>query len=214
MRKFSLMEDGPLKPVILMAAVLTCVLPGIVRAQDKAEDPAHEELRTLRKEMVESFNKRDISGLLKHVHKDVVITWQNGEVSRGHEGLKKYFDRMLVGDKSVVVDIKADPQLPEVSQLYGGKTPTMAVAYGTLNDHYKLRDGKDFKMNSLFSAALVKENGQWWIVDFHASTNVFDNEVLELAVKKTMMYSAGAGLVVGLVLATIVCLVVGKKRNA
>jgi ketosteroid isomerase-like protein len=204
-----------MKPVFVGAVVLACWLPSLARAQDtKGEDPAHEELRTLRKAIVESFNKRDIDGLLKHVHKDVVVTWQNGEVSRGHDGVKKYFDRMLVGDKSVVVEIKADPQLPELSSLYGGKTPHTAVAYGTLNDHYKLRDGMDFKMNSLFSAVLVKENGQWSIVNFHASTNVFDNEVLHQAIRTTMIYSAGAGLVAGLLIATVVCLVVAKMRKA
>jgi ketosteroid isomerase-like protein len=204
-----------MKPVFALAVVLVCCLSGPVRAQDKKdEDPAHEELRSVRKALIESFNKRDVDGLLKHVHKDVVVTWQNGEVSRGHAGIRKYFERMLVGDNSVVVEIKADPELPELSSLYGGKTPNTAVAYGTLNDHYQLRDGMDFKMNSLFSATLVKENGQWWIVNFHASTNMFDNEVLHQTVKKTMIYSAGAGLAAGLLLAGIVWFVVGKMRKA
>jgi len=197
-----------------MAVVLACGFSGPVLGQQEKEDPAHDELRAVRKAMVEAFNKRDIDALLKHVHKDVVITWQNGEVSRGHDGLRKYFERMLVGPQSVVLEIHADPQMPELASLYGGKTPTLAVAYGTLNDQYKLRNGMEFKMDSLWSATLVKEAGAWSIVDFHASTNVFDNEVLNVAVKKTMMYAGGGGLAVGLLLATLVCVVMGRRCRA
>jgi hypothetical protein len=59
-----------------------------------AEDPAHEELRTLRLSIIDAINKGDIDSVIKHVHPDAVITWQNSEVCRGQKGLREFFERM------------------------------------------------------------------------------------------------------------------------
>jgi ketosteroid isomerase-like protein len=197
-----------------LAVVLACALPAPLSAQEKTENPAHEELRSVRKAMMDAFNQRDIDALLKHVHKDVVVTWQNGEVSRGPAGIKKYFDRMLVGDQSVVVDIKTDPQVTELASLYGGKTPSTAVAYGKFNDTYKLRDGMDFNMDSLWSATLVKENDRWLIVAFHASTNVFKNDVLNLYVNRAMWLAGGIAGIAGLLIGLLVGRLSAGKKSA
>lgn len=53
-----------------------------------AENPAHEELRTLRLTIIDAINKGDIDGVIKHIHPDAVITWQNSEVCRGQKGLR------------------------------------------------------------------------------------------------------------------------------
>src|SRR5438552_462324 len=101
----------------LLLSVALLLAPIGVPAQDKAkdndqksknEDPIHEELREVKKAMTEAFKNKDLDALLKHVHKDVVVTWQNGEVSRGHKGLREYYDRMLTGEKSVLANVDAD----------------------------------------------------------------------------------------------------------
>ena len=67
-------------------------------AEDKnKEDPAHEELRALRKGLVEAIQKNDVDDLLTYLDPDVVVTWQNGEVSRKPDGVKAYYDRMMKG---------------------------------------------------------------------------------------------------------------------
>src|SRR5207237_1068932 len=99
-------------------------------AQDKEsnelskEDPAHNELRALRDAMKEAFNKKDIDALLKHLHPDVIVTWQNGEVSKGPGAVREYYKRMLVGNNSVLVDVQADPEVTDLSLLFGEPTMT------------------------------------------------------------------------------------------
>jgi ketosteroid isomerase-like protein len=178
--------------------------------KEKKEDPNHEELREVKKALTDAFKNKDLDALLKHVHKNVVVTWQNGEVSRGHDGIRKYYDRMLTGNDSVLDKVDADPELPELSILYGDP-PRTAVAFGKLHDKYKLRDGTDIDMQSLFSATLAKQDGKWLIVNFHASTNVFDNDVLKLAVSKTMWLAGGIAGIAGLILGLIVGRLMGSK---
>jgi ketosteroid isomerase-like protein len=177
------------------------------------EDPAHAELRAVRTSMIEAFNKRDIDGLLKHLHKDVVVTWQNAEVSRGHAGVKAYYDRTMVGDKSIVVEARAEPEVTDLSILYGGNQPNTAVAYGKLNDSYKLRDGTDLAMNSVFSVVLVKEDGRWQIVNYHASTNLFDNQVTKLAVLKSMTIAGLGGVALGALVGLLLTIAALRMRR-
>jgi ketosteroid isomerase-like protein len=176
------------------------------------EDPAHAELRALRSAMIEAFNKRDLDGMLKHLHKDVVVTWQNAEVSRGHAGVKAYYDRTMVGDKSIVVEARAEPEVTDLSILYGSP-PHTAVAYGKLNDSYKLRDGSDIAMNSVFSVVLVKEDGRWQIVNYHASTNLFDNPLTKLAVLKSMTIAGLGGVAIGALVGLLLAIVFGRMRR-
>lgn len=177
------------------------------------DDAAHDELREVKKAMTDAFNKKDLDALLTHVHPDAVVTWQNGEVSRGPAGVRKYYERMLVGDKSVLVSVTAAPEVTDLALLIG--TPaTTAVAYGKLKDHYKLRDGTEIDMDSLFSATLVKQDGRWLIVSFHGSTNVFDNSVLRVAVVKTMWWTGGIAAAVALLVGLIAGrLLFGRKRS-
>jgi ketosteroid isomerase-like protein len=204
----------------------------IAMAQDKKDDkkpeekkkdehPAHDELRAVKSALEDAFNKKDVDALLKHVHKNVVVTWQNGEVSRGHQGetksghkgIKEYYDRMLTGEASVLAKVEAKPELEELSILYGDP-PTTAIAYGKLKDEYKLRDGTLIKMDSRFSAALVKEDGKWLIVNFHGSTNVFGNAVMDMAIKKTMWMTAGAVGLAALLIGLIIGRLMGGKKTA
>src|SRR5687768_7568078 len=54
-------------------------------------------INKLRTELVDAFNKADVERLLSHLDGDVVVTWQNGEVSRGPGGVREYYQKMMSG---------------------------------------------------------------------------------------------------------------------
>jgi hypothetical protein len=200
------------KRLILLACCVG-LLGAPVHGQDKKitrEDPVHEELRALRRAVTEAFNKRNIDGLLRHLHKNIVVTWQNGEVSVGHDQIRKYYERMLVGDNRIVESVTADPKVARLAFLYGKNT---AVAYGELNDHYLLRDGRDLALNSLFSATAVKDGNRWLIASYHASTDTFDNAVLHIAVRRTAYWVGGIALGVLIVVVVVFLLVLRRVRR-
>jgi uncharacterized protein (TIGR02246 family) len=195
--------------VVVLASML---LATPLAAQEKKEHPAHDELRAVKKKLVDAVNTNDLETLLSLLDDDVVVTWQNAEVSRGPKQVREYYDKMMKGPNKIVDTIKIDPTVDDLSHLYGDATT--AVAYGGSKDRYKLSDGRDFVVESRWSATAVKRGGQWKIASFHASANMFDNPVMWIALRKGMTWTGiGAGAL-GLLLGVIVTRFIGRRRQS
>lgn len=183
-----------------LAALLVLFLTiGLLPA---AEDPAHEELRTLRTQIIDAITKGDIETVLGHVHPDVVVTWQNSEVCRGRQGLKEFFDRM--GRKSFK-GYKVPPTPDELTILHGGDT---GVSFGKTVAEYDLL-GRHYEIESRWTATLVKQDGKWLLGAYHISMNTLDNPLLTAA-KKALYIAGAAGLVIGILIGRIL----GKRAKA
>jgi ketosteroid isomerase-like protein len=169
----------------------------------------HEELRVLRDGLIKATNESNIDALLAHLHPNVVVTWQNAEVSRGHAGVREYLMRMTSGPNPVVRSFKTTPTVDELTILYGGDT--VGVAFGSSHDEFALANGTSFHMNGRWSATLVREGGRWLVASFHASTNLFDNAVLTMT-KRTAVWSGAGGLLVGAVIAIAGAALLRRRR--
>jgi ketosteroid isomerase-like protein len=180
--------------------------------QELPEDPAHNELRAVRAGMVDAFNKRDIDRLLQYLHPDVVVVWQNCEVSRGREGVRAYYQKMLLDQNARLESMSVNLEVAELAVLHG-KDKHTAVAYGNLGDHYKSRNGLEFDLNSLWSATLVKDGDRWLVVDAHASGNVFNNELMKLALRRIAIWTGAIALAVGLVVGAIITLLFKRRKK-
>ena len=184
--------------------------PAAAPAAKEPENPAHDELRALRKGMVEAIQKGDIDKLLTYLDPDVVVTWQNGEVSRKPEGVKAYYDRMMKGPNRVVQSIAIDPTVDELTHLYGDT----GVAFGSSKDDFKLADGKDLNLLTRWTATVVKKEGTWKVAAFHASVDMFDNAVLRLAIARTAWWAGGIAAIVGLIAGFVIARAFRKGRAA
>src|SRR5213593_1447063 len=100
---------------LLVSGWLACGVPW--EKVNAAEDPAHNELRALRTEIIDAITKGDFDRVVLHVHTNVVVTWQNNEVCRGHKGLSEFFHRM---GKDTFKSYKVPPTPDELTILYGG----------------------------------------------------------------------------------------------
>ena len=177
---------------LLIATALACTLTLATHAQ---EDPAHNELRTVRDGLLAGMNSGNIEAQLVFLHPNVVVTWHNAEVSRGRDGVRKYLDRMLHGQPKVVEKFGAEVKVDELSILYGGDT---AIAFGSAQEHFTLAGGRSFDFTGRWSATLVKEGGKWLVANLHTSDNIFDNPMLNAA-KKVLWWIGGGALLAGVV---------------
>lgn len=182
----------------LMFLLTAIVFLGTLSAQ---EDPAHQELRTVRTQIIDSITKGDIDAVLTHVHPDVVVTWQNSEVCRGKQGLKDFFERM--GRKSFK-GYKVPPTPDDLTIFHGGDT---GVSFGKTVAEYDLL-GKNYEIESRWTATLVKQDGKWLLAAYHISMNTLDNPLLTAA-KKGLYIAAGTGLVIGV----LIGLGISKRRR-
>jgi ketosteroid isomerase-like protein len=175
------------------------------------ENPIHNELRKLRDEAVDAFKEKDIDRLLACLHPDVIGIFQNAEVCRGHDDIRAFHKRMSEGDNRTVVSQTTDFVVDDLSTLYGDDT---AVAHGTMTDHFVLKNGMEFDLVSKWTATMVKENDKWLVASIQASTNMFDNGVMNMTLKWNSVKMGGIGLLVGGVLVVGIALVRRRTREA
>lgn len=200
------------------ACLLLLTLPANAQeAKERVEKPEdaviHKELIALRDDALDALNKNDIDRLLKHVHPQVVLTAPNPdagkEVSRGKDGVKAYFDKMFTGPERRADSMTSEVKVDELSLLYGGDT---AIAWGSSNDTYKMRDGSLFKLSTRWSSTLVKEGDRWLIAEFHISVNMFENPLVAMTAQRVAWLSGGVAGGVGLVLGVILGWLWKRKR--
>jgi ketosteroid isomerase-like protein len=195
---------------LLWSLFLVCLAVAGSAAARQAEDPAHGELRVLRDELLAAVNSRDMERLLRNLHPDVVVTWQNAEVSRRPEGVRAYLDRMLSGPDSVVRRFDTSVEVDELTILHGGDA---GVAFGSSRDTFDLRSGQSFELASRWSATVVRHEGAWKVAAFHASANLFDNPLYNGARRLLLPAGAVAGLV-GAAFGGLIARARGRRKSA
>ena len=159
----------------------------------------------MREELIDAFNKGDLDRLLSHLDPDVVITWQNGEVCRGPDAVRAYYNKMMTGPEKRVDKVSADPKVDD-RHVYGD----WAVSWGRMNDHFVLTDGSNLDMNSRFTATIAKRGDVWKVSSFHVSVNAFANPIMKTVAKK----AGGVGAMIGGLLGLIVGRLIGRRRAA
>ncbi|MFC1797384.1 YybH family protein [Pseudomonadota bacterium] len=155
------------------------------------EDPTHDELRALNARVVEAFNRRDVDAILAEAHENVVFTTMNSDVARGRDGIREYFEKMMVGPDRVVEDVNITFEADELTALYEGDT---GIATGDSVGHFKLVSGLTFDVTARWTATLVKENDVWQVAGFHYSANIFDNPIMDDITKTYQAICIGAAL--------------------
>jgi ketosteroid isomerase-like protein len=195
-----------MKTITLLLGLLLTTTP--VAPAQAATNETEQAINQLRTGLVDSFNRGDIDGLISFLDTNVIVTWQNGEISRGPAEVKAYYQRMMAGDKPIVSKVTAAPRV-EGRELHDN----WCVSWGNLNDSFELTDGRKLDFNSRFTATLVKRGDRWLVSAYHASINAFQNPVLTLAVKKTAITTSALGAGLGIVLTLIVTKLLRRTKT-
>jgi ketosteroid isomerase-like protein len=182
----------------LLFTIKVTAQPPVAPATAGGDEAIHNELRAMREVLTKAVLAGDIEAQLSRVNDNVVVTWQNNEVVRGKDGLKKFLGEMSNGKERVFQRYKVPPTADDLSIVYGGDA---AIAFGSSTPHYKLH-GMEFDLENRWTATLVKEGDTWKIAAYHVSGNILDNPVLNLA-KQSLYWAGGIGVVVGLVLGAL-----------
>lgn len=183
--------------LVILTSILTffvSILPAFGddgRATDRAQ------LLSILKDVETGINSRQIDLMLRHIDEKAVVTWLNAEVSKGPEGVRAYFAKM-VGDApgTVLSKYVTHPELSEQAVFYGD----VAVAHGTTEDEFTPHHRSVFRFSSRWTASLQKHDGQWRIIALNLSTNAFNN-ALTVELKRLAWLAGAGGLAGGLLLA-------------
>jgi len=178
------------------------VQPG---ASNPTPEQLHQELRALKATMEKALNSMDIDTVIANVTDDIVFTTMNGDVARGRDEIRKYFEVMMKGAQPRVTSLRAHFEADDLSHLYGNN---VAISFGSSKDHYTLANGDAFDVKARWSGTMVRRDGRWLIANFHYSTNMFDNPVLDAQRKFLLIGAAGVGTVL-----MLVSFLIGRARG-
>lgn len=178
------------------SSVSTATEPGATEAaMDPESQRAHEGLRELRRTMEEALNNGDIDAILAHVDERVVFTTMNGDVARGKDGIRQYYEKMMQGPDRVVQSVTSSFEADDLSILHGGN---MAIAFGHAKDHYVLTGGKAFDITARWSGTMLRrDDGQWNVASFHYSGDIFDNPILNEQRRILIIAAVAFAVIVG-----------------
>ena len=188
---------------LLPASLALLLAASLGFAQDTPpENPAHDELRAFRDEIVAAIVAGDIEAQLRLASPDVVVTWQNHVVCRGHEELRKF---MKESGSDAFKGYKVEPEADVLTVLHGDDT---GISTGRSVGLYEVL-GKELEFENRWSATLVKQDGRWLVAGYHVSLNALDNPILSSATG-TLSWGVGGAAVVGLLVGWLI----GKRKRA
>jgi hypothetical protein len=165
-----------------------------------ADDPHAEDRKELLKvfrEIEAGINAQSVDRMVTQMAPEATVTWLNGEVSRGHDQIKAYYNKMVRGDKRILDKYMTAAKLGAPAKFYGNGE--VAVADGTNEDEFFPVARGPFRLSSNWTATCAKVDGQWKVVALHLSSNVFTNSLLDEA-KGAVWYAASGALAGGFVL--------------
>lgn len=175
-----------------------------------SDEDLHNELRAFKDAMQAALNERDIDAIHDAVDANVIFTPMNGQIVRGPDEVRAYYERMLGGPDPFLADIHTTFEADDLSILHDRKT---AVAFGHSDGHYELSDGTFFDVEAVWVTTLRRgDDGEWKIASFSYSSSMFDNPILDMQREYFLMYG-GAGLVVAILLAFFVGRRMGRKKS-
>ena len=186
----------------LMFAILLFPL-AVARAAAADADPHADDRKELLKvfrEIEAAINAQSVDRMVMQMAPDATVTWLNGEVSRGHEEIKGYYNKMVRGEKRILDKYVTAAKVGAPAKFYGNGE--VAVADGTTEDEFFPVARGPFRLSSNWTATCAKLDGQWKVVALHLSSNVFTNPLMDEA-KGAVWYAAGGALAGGFVLGWI-----------
>ena len=183
----------------------------IQAAEINANDPRaadRKALITVLKEIEAGINAQDIERMLAQMAPDATVTWLNGEVSRGHNEIRAYYNKMVRGPKRILDRYTTIAKIGEHARFFGD----VAVADGTMTDTFIPVARKPFKLKSNWTSTSVKSNGKWKVVSMHLSANVFTNSLMAEAESMVKMVAVG-GTLGGFILASLIFWIRSRRKS-
>jgi hypothetical protein len=171
----------------------------------------HNELRGLLTGIEQAINTAKYEELSPFFHERARITTINQEVISSRSEIPAYFNKWF-GPGGYLKRLEMRLTVDALTEFYGEKT--FGIVRGGGEENYVLADGRFFPMRTRWTATVIKDNdAKWRILSLHIGTNFLDNPILAKA-EGSLVYAAGAGLVIGLALGALsVFLIMRRKKS-
>jgi len=153
------------------------------------------------REIEAGINDQNVERMIAQMHPQATVTWLNGVISRGHDEIRAYYQRMVKADNRYIDKYLTQAKVGAPARFYGNGE--VAVADGSMEDEFFPVARGPFKLSSRWTSTSAKFDGEWKVVSLHLSSNVFTNSLIEEATDAAVKVGVGAG-VGGLILGFLI----------
>lgn len=195
------------KTILFLFVFLMCV--SVAAFAEENRDADHNKLRELKSKVTNAFNKRDAREIASCFTEKFSITTIDQTTLTSVPEIENYFYKFFVAKDAIVADLKVVPEASVPTEFVDSDN---GYCYGKTIETYKMKDGRSVSMESKWTAALHRENGEWKIAAIHAGVDFLDNPVLDQSVAKIKTFATG-GFAAGVVVTLLGGLVVGRLRR-
>ena len=174
-------------------------------ADDDAEHAALRTLVSMYEQAVREGKPEVFKPYLDPQFSGVMVT---GEEVVGYRGLADYWHKIqsLLGEGGTY-RVKVNVAGPAI--LSGD----LALAQGTTNDEVVTGSGKKYEFTSQWTAICRKSDGQWKALRIQGTMDPIKNQFVLAAVKSASIFFGVIGLIAGVIIGGLVCLVVRRRQG-
>jgi hypothetical protein len=182
----------------------------VVNAAEEVDHAIHEELRGLVQGIEQAINTEKYAELQPFFHEKMRVTTINQEVIFSRPEIVTYFNKWF-GPEGRLKKLHISLTPDALTELYGNNT--FGIVRGSGVENYILANGSENEMKTRWTATVIKDtDGKWRILTLHIGTSFLDNPILTKA-EASLLYFAGGGLVIGLLLSGLICFIVCKLKK-
>lgn len=186
--------------------ILVFVSPAFSQ-ENGAREKDHEEMRQLLADVTQAINTKDIDHIRNFFAKDYIYVGADQSAVTNREEFLAYYDQLLGGKSALLKSLNFQPKALMKTKFI---QDNVGIVYGESDDTYVLANGHTTKVQSKWSATLVKEDGKWKVATLHNGVNFYDNPEITNFINFWKMV-AFVALFIGIALGF---LIKGRTRSA
>lgn len=192
----------------LLLALLFC--SGTTSASTGTEQD-HQALREVLTGLEQAINTEKYGDLARYFHKEMRVTTINQEILSSPGEIAAYFDKWF-GPKGYLKKLHITLTADDLTEFYANGR--MGVVRGKGVEDYILSDTRTYRMETRWTATVIKEENQGWrILSLHIGTNFLNNPILGEA-EGNLIKSAVGGAAVGTLLGAAIMWLFKRRRAA
>ena len=189
---------------IRMTIALLALSASALALAEQNQDAERAALQAMLGSIESALNEKSFDRVVPLLDENAVVIFLNGEVTRGIEQARAYFDKTLGQSNPILSDYRTSASVGAPARFIGD----IAIADGSTQDTFVFAQGSEMVVDTKWTVTLEKQGDAWKILQLQFSSNLFDNPLVASA-KNNLLLFAGMAVVAGLAIGFLL----GRRRR-
>ena len=187
-----------------MTIALLALSASALALAEQHQDAERAVLQAMLGSIESALNEKSFDRVVPLLDENAVIVFLNGEVTRGIEQARAYFNKTLGQSNPILSDYNTRATVGAPARFIGD----IAIADGSTQDTFVFANGSAMVVDTKWTVALERRDDAWKILQLQFSSNLFNNPLVARAKQNILMFT-GIAVVAGLAIGFLV----GRRRR-